>query len=73
MCFAIFSKFPSLLLLEPKPNPLSFRDEPMVPDEHEEVGMIDFDPEAERARRQAQYEEEEMNGAGGPGVSCATQ
>lgn len=48
------------------------RDEPIIPDEHEEVNMSDYDPEEERARRQAQYAEDD-EGHHGPGVSCATQ
>jgi len=51
---------------------LPAKEEPIVPDEHEDVDLNDFDPEEERNRRQAQYEEEEGHG-GHPGVSCATQ
>jgi len=49
------------------------KDEPMIPDDHDEVDLNDFDPEEERARRQAQYEEDDDHPGHGPGVSCATQ
>eukprot|EP00088_Acartia_fossae_P071717 TRINITY_DN991_c0_g1_i1.p1 TRINITY_DN991_c0_g1~~TRINITY_DN991_c0_g1_i1.p1 ORF type:complete len:410 (-),score=131.90 TRINITY_DN991_c0_g1_i1:985-2214(-) len=52
--------------------------EPMIPDDHEEVDLNDFDPKADRAQQQArhsQYDDDEdgPHGHGGPGVSCATQ
>lgn len=52
--------------------------EPMIPDDHEEVDLNDFDPKADRAQQQArnQYDEDDEghgHGAHGPGVSCATQ
>ena len=51
--------------------------EPMIPDDHEEVDLNDFDPKADRAQshgRQQYDEDEEGHGhPGGPGVSCATQ
>ena len=54
------------------------RAEPMIPDDHEEVDLNDFDPKADRAQQQArnQYDEDDEghgHGAHGPGVSCATQ
>jgi len=53
-------------------------DEPMIPDDHEEVDLNDFDPKADRAqqgmRQQYDDDEEGHHGhPGGPGVSCATQ
>lgn len=52
-------------------------DEPMIPDDHDEVDLEEFDPKMDRAQQQrAQYEEDEEHGHGhgGPGgVSCATQ
>ena len=51
----------------------AFRDEPMIPEEHEEVNMNDFDPEADRRQRtMSEVDEDQMHGHG-PGVSCATQ
>merc|ERR1719507_2138341 len=51
---------------------LPLKEEPMIPDDHDEVDLNDFDPEEERARRQAQYEEDDDHPGHGPGVSCAT-
>ena len=51
----------------------SCREEPIIPDEYDEVDINDFDPEEERARRHAQFEEDEDHSGHGPGVSCATQ
>lgn len=50
-------------------------DEPMIPDEHDEVDLNDFDPESDRKQARGQYDEDEEHGHGhgGPGVSCATQ
>ena len=48
------------------------REEPMIPEEHEEVNMQDFDPETDRRQRR-QMEDDEDHVHGGPGVSCATQ
>lgn len=49
----------------------------MIPDDHEEVDLNDFDPKADRAQSHGrqQYDEDEEGhpGHGGPGVSCATQ
>lgn len=45
----------------------------MIPDEHDEVDLNDFDPEEDRARRQAQYDDDDDHSGHGPGVSCATQ
>jgi len=49
--------------------------EPIIPDDHDEVDMYDFDPKADRQQsmRQQYDEDEEHHGAHGPGVSCATQ
>jgi len=50
--------------------------EPMIPDDHEEVDLNDFDPNADRAQQQSRhaYDEDEEHGGHGPGgVSCATQ
>merc|ERR1719460_1491296 len=52
------------------------KEEAMIPDDHDEVDMNDFDPEEDRARRQrAMYEDDDDDhGHGhGPGVNCATQ
>jgi len=51
---------------------LPAKEEPMIPEEHEEVNMQDFDPETDRRQRR-QMEEDEDHVHGGPGVSCATQ
>merc|ERR1740129_2149593 len=51
-------------------------EEPMIPDDHEEVDMHHFDPEADRAQQHGrnQYDEDDDDHHhGGPGVSCATQ
>ena len=46
----------------------------MIPDEHEEVNMQEFDPEADRRQRRSAMEDDEDHMHGhGPGVSCATQ
>jgi DnaJ family protein A protein 1 len=50
--------------------------EPMIPDDHEEVDLNDFDPNADRAQQQSRHaydEDEEGHGHGPGGVSCATQ
>ena len=53
---------------------LFFREDPMIPDEFEEVNMQDFDPESDRRQRSMHDDDEhDMHGQGGPGVSCATQ
>merc|ERR1712209_196911 len=51
---------------------LPAKEEPMIPEEHEEVNMQEFDPEADRRQRR-QMEDDEDHVHGGPGVSCATQ
>merc|ERR1712038_528190 len=53
---------------------LPAKEEPMIPEDHEEVNMQDFDPEADR-RQSARYDEDnDPHGhPGGPGISCATQ
>ena len=48
------------------------REEPMIPEEHEEVNMQDFDPETDRRQRHHMDDDDEHVHAG-PGVSCATQ
>lgn len=50
-------------------------EEPMIPDDHDEVDLEDFDPKSDRAQnaRQQYDEDEDQHGAHGPGVSCATQ
>ena len=47
----------------------------MIPEEHEEVNMQDFDPEADRRRGRGMHgdDDEDHMHPGGPGVSCATQ
>merc|ERR1712227_440603 len=53
---------------------LPTKEEPMIPDEHEEVNMQEFDPEADRRQRRSAMEDDEDHMHGhGPGVSCATQ
>ena len=55
---------------------LFYRAEPLIPDDHEEVDLNDFDPNADRAQQQSRhaYDEDEEHGGHGPGgVSCATQ
>lgn len=57
-------------------NILPPAEEPMVPEEHDEVDLNDFDPEADRqqqARNHHDEDDEHGHGHGGPGVSCATQ
>ena len=45
----------------------------MIPDEHDEVNLSDFDPEANR-RMGGMHDHDDEDGHGhGPGVSCATQ
>ena len=48
------------------------REEPMVPEEHEEVNMNEYDPTTRRQRTMSEDDEDQMHGHG-PGVSCATQ
>jgi len=54
---------------------LPVKEEPMIPEDHEEVNMQDFDPESDRRQRSSMHDDDEdhMHGQGGPGVSCATQ
>merc|ERR1719438_367152 len=53
---------------------LPAKEEPMIPEEHEEVNMQEFDPEADRRQRRSAMEDDEDHMHGhGPGVSCATQ
>lgn len=49
--------------------------EPIIPDDHEEVDLHDFDPKSDRQShaRQQYDEDDEGHGGHGPGVSCATQ
>merc|ERR1719385_190852 len=53
-------------------------EEPMIPDDHDEVDMNDFDPENDRQNHnhRHQYDEDDEghgHGHGGPGVQCASQ
>lgn len=48
------------------------KDEPIIPDEHDEVNLSEFDPETNR-RMGGRSEEDDEHGPHGPGVSCATQ
>jgi len=50
-------------------------EEPMIPDDHDEVDINDFDPENDRqSHRRHQYEEDDDHpGQHGPGVQCASQ
>merc|ERR1719312_1769670 len=52
-------------------------EEPMIPDDHDEVDLNDFDPETDRQNQnhRNQYDEDEEHGHGGhgPGVQCASQ
>jgi len=56
---------------------LPSREEPMIPDDHEEVNLNDYDPESERRHNHGHgmYDDDDEGGPGGqgPGVSCATQ
>jgi hypothetical protein len=45
----------------------------MIPEEHEEVNMNDFDPHEDRRQRTMSEDDEDHMGGHGPGVSCATQ
>ena len=46
----------------------------MIPEDHEEVNMQDFDPEANRrSGRNPLHDDDEDHMHAGPGVSCATQ
>ena len=45
----------------------------MIPDDHEEVNMQEFDPEAHKRSRRLLEEDDDDHMAHGPGVSCATQ
>jgi len=49
--------------------------EPIIPDDHEEVDLNDFDPKNDRQTNSRQYDEDDEHpGHGqGQGVSCATQ
>ena len=53
---------------------LHYREDPMIPEDHEEVNMQEFDPESDRRQRSSMHDEDEEHMHGhGPGVSCATQ
>jgi len=56
-------------------NILPPAEEPMVPDDHDEVDLNDFDPETDRQQARNHHDEDDDHGHGhgGPGVSCATQ
>ena len=46
----------------------------MIPDDHEEVNLSEFDPDAERrSHQQSGYDDDDEGHGHGPGVSCATQ
>jgi len=47
----------------------------MIPDDHDEVDINDFDPENDRQshRRQQYDDDDEHAGHHGPGVQCASQ
>ncbi len=45
----------------------------MIPEDHEEVDMNDYDPEEERQRRMMMEDDDDERHGHGPGVSCATQ
>merc|ERR1711915_106877 len=49
--------------------------EPMIPDEHDEVDLNDFDPEQDRhqGRNHMHDDDDDHPGHHGPGVSCAAQ
>lgn len=49
------------------------KDEPIIPDEHDEVDLTDFDPESDRRRQRAEMHDDDDDHHHGPGVSCATQ
>merc|ERR1712209_354546 len=46
--------------------------EPIIPDDHDEVNLSEFDPEANRRANRGMEDEDDHPGHG-PGVSCATQ
>merc|ERR1712105_112778 len=52
-------------------------EEPMIPDDHDEVDLNDFDPETDRQNQnhRHQYDDDDEGHAhhGGPGVQCASQ
>merc|ERR1712111_5033 len=51
-------------------------EEPMVPDDHDEVDMNDYDPDNDRQQnhRRGHYDDDDDHGHGhGPGVQCASQ
>ena len=53
---------------------MHYREDPMIPEDHEEVNMQEFDPESDRRQRSSMHDEDEEHMHGhGPGVSCATQ
>jgi len=50
--------------------------EDIVPDDHDEVDMNDYDPENDRQQnhRRGHYDDDDDHGHGhGPGVQCASQ
>jgi len=48
------------------------KSEPIIPDDHDEVNLSEFDPEANRRANRGMEDEDDHPGHG-PGVSCATQ
>merc|ERR1719348_1077455 len=48
--------------------------EPMIPDDHDEVDLNDFDPEQDRQQgRNHMHDDDDEHHGHGPGVSCAAQ
>ena len=45
----------------------------MIPEEHDEVNLSEFDPDANRRMGGRGHEDEDEMHGHGPGVSCATQ
>merc|ERR1719210_1599946 len=53
-------------------------EEPMIPDDHDEVDMNDYDPDTDRQQNhrrghQGYDDDDEGHGHHGPGVQCASQ
>lgn len=50
------------------------REEPIVPEDHEEVNLSEYDTEADHRSHGSMHDDDDEDGHGhGPGVSCATQ
>ena len=52
---------------------MTYREEPIIPDDHDEVNLSEFDPETDRRQRSMHDLEDEDGHGHGQGVSCATQ